>query len=74
MGDYGLFRAFPILGSRLTMVMTQCLAAPFAATIEWLWLGERLSLGLVLAGTALVVGVGLALAPCVTSLVDLNHW
>ena len=70
MGDYGLFRAFPILGSRLTMVMTQCLAAPFAATIEWLWLGERLSLGQVLAGTAILVGVGLALAPSETSQVD----
>ena len=73
-GDYGLFRAFPILGSRLTMVMTQCLAAPFAATIEWLWLGERLSLGQVLAGTAILVGVGLALAPSETSQVDKKHW
>ena len=50
-GDYGLFRAYPILGSRLTMVMTQCLAAPFAASIEWLWMGETLSLSQVLAGT-----------------------
>ncbi len=73
-GDYGLFRAYPILGSRLTMVMTQCLAAPFAASIEWLWLGETLSPGQVLAGTAILVGVGLALAPSETKDVDKKHW
>jgi drug/metabolite transporter (DMT)-like permease len=73
-GDYGLFRAYPILGSRLTMVMTQCLAAPFAASIEWLWMGETLSLSQVLAGTAILVGVALALAPSETTDVDKKHW
>jgi drug/metabolite transporter (DMT)-like permease len=73
-GDYGLFRAFPILGSRLTMVMTQCLAAPIAAAIEWLWLGNGLSLAQVLAGTLILLGVGLALAPSETSQVDKKHW
>ena len=73
-GDYGLFRAYPILGSRLTMVMTQCLAAPFAASIEWLWMGETLSFGQVLAGTAILVGVALALAPSETTDVDRKHW
>jgi len=58
----------------LTMVMTQCLAAPFAASIEWLWLGETLSPGQVLAGTAILVGVGLALAPSETKDVDKKHW
>ena len=73
-GDYGLFRAFPILGSRLTMVMTQCLAAPFAAAFEWLWLDNGVSFGQVLAGTAILVGVALALAPSETSQVDKKHW
>ncbi|HCV98439.1 MAG TPA: EamA family transporter, partial [Verrucomicrobiales bacterium] len=45
LGDYGLFQAYRIIGSRLAMVMTQCLAAPFAATVEWLWLGEALTAG-----------------------------
>ncbi len=73
-GDYALFRSFPILGSRLAMVMTQCLAAPIAAAIEWLWLGNVLSIGQVLAGTAILAGVGLALAPSETSHVDKRHW
>ena len=73
-GDYGLFRAFPILGSRLTMVMTQCLAAPIAAAFEWLWLGNGLSFGQVLAATAILMGVGLALAPRETTDVDKKHW
>jgi len=73
-GDYGLFRAYPILGSRLTMVMTQCLAAPFAASIEWLWLGEMLSLGQVVAGAAILVGVALALAPSEMVSIDKKYW
>lgn len=56
------------------MVMTQCLAAPIAAAIEWLWLGNVLSIGQVLAGTAILVGVGLALSPSETSQVDKKHW
>ena len=73
-GDYGLFRAYKIIGSRLTMVMTQCLAAPFAATVEWLWLGSSLSLGQVLAGVGILVGVSLALAPNDTMQIDKKRW
>ena len=42
LGDLGLFAALPLLGPRLTALMVQCLAAPMAALIEWLWLGTRL--------------------------------
>ncbi|MDP6892552.1 MAG: DMT family transporter [Verrucomicrobiota bacterium] len=73
-GDYGLFRAYKIIGSRLTMVMTQCLAAPFAATVEWLWLGSVLSLGQVLAGVGILVGVCLALVPNDTMQIDKANW
>ncbi len=43
LGDLGVFAALPLLGSRLTVLLTQCLAAPLAALGEWLWLGTRLS-------------------------------
>ncbi len=63
MGDSGLFAALPLLGARLTSLMVQCLAAPLAAFIEWLWLGTRLS-GIELAcGAVILAGVGLAVAP-----------
>ena len=47
LGDYGLFQAYRIIGSRLAMVMTQCLAAPFAR--HWSgfgWGGAHLRSGL----------------------------
>lgn len=53
-GDLCLFRAFVVLGSRLsTLIMS--LAPPFAAVLGWMVLGEVLS-PLDLAGMALTVG------------------
>jgi drug/metabolite transporter (DMT)-like permease len=61
--DAGLYEALPRIGSRLTMLIMQCLAAPLAAVLEWLWLGTTLSVGQIAAGLAILVGVALALAP-----------
>ena len=41
-GDAGLFQALPRLGSRLSLLLLQCLTTPIAALIEWLWLGTTL--------------------------------
>jgi len=62
-GDIAVFAALPFLGARLTVVMTQCLAAPIAAFVEWLWLGTTLTP--MQMGWSLVVlgGVAIALAP-----------
>jgi drug/metabolite transporter (DMT)-like permease len=62
-GDTGIFLALPRLGSRLTSLMTQCLAAPVGAVIEWLWLGQVPGWNQSLAGLVILGGVGLALAP-----------
>src|SRR5580700_712820 len=43
LGDMALFGALPRIGPRLAILITQCLAAPIAATVEWLWLGTRVS-------------------------------
>ncbi|HEX6203674.1 MAG TPA: DMT family transporter [Thermoanaerobaculia bacterium] len=53
-GDLCLFRAFVVLGSRLSILMMS-LAPPVAALLGWLVLGEVLS-ALDLAGMALTVG------------------
>src|SRR4026208_1792748 len=38
LGDLAVYAALPLLGSRLTVLMTQCLAAPLAAPGGWLLL------------------------------------
>ena len=56
-GDAGLFQALPRLGSRLSLLLIQCLTAPLAAIVEWLWLGTTLSLTQVLCVVVVLAGV-----------------
>jgi drug/metabolite transporter (DMT)-like permease len=63
LGDLGVYGALPLLGSRLTVLMTQCLAAPLAALGEWLWLGTRLTGTQILWGVLILAGVATAIAP-----------
>ena len=62
-GDMALFQALPRLGPRLSALMINCLAAPFAAGVEWFWLGTGLSLGQSVCGLLILGGVALALVP-----------
>jgi len=63
LGDLGVYGALPLLGSRLTVLMTQCLAAPIAALGEWLWLGTRLTSAQIFWGAVILAGVAVALLP-----------
>ncbi len=63
LGDVALFQALPRLGSRLSMVVVHCLATPFAALIEFVWLGTRLTPVQLLFAVVILVGIGLALKP-----------
>jgi drug/metabolite transporter (DMT)-like permease len=63
LGDLALYEALPRLGSRLTLLLMQCLAAPIGALVEWLWLGTTLSVAQCIAGLIILVGVAVALAP-----------
>src|SRR4029077_8969343 len=56
-GDVALFQALPRLGSRLSLLLIQCLTAPFGALIEWGWLGTTLSTWQIVCGLAILVGV-----------------
>ncbi len=63
LGDMALFGALPRIGPRLSILLTQCLAAPIAAVVEYYWLGTQMS-GKELGCAALILaGVVLALAP-----------
>src|SRR6185436_603124 len=61
LGDLAVFAALPLLGSRLTVLMVQCLAAPLAAVGEWLWLGTRLTFAQMLWGVLILAGVAVAI-------------
>lgn len=63
LGDLALYQALPRVGPRLTILLVQCLAAPFAALAEWVWMGTRLSPGQLLAGAVILAGVAVAVAP-----------
>lgn len=60
-GDVAFFQALPRLGSRLSLLLIECLAPPFGALIEWLWLGTSLTLRQTICGLVILAGVGLAL-------------
>lgn len=62
-GDLGTYGALPLLGSRITVLMVQCLAAPLAALGEWWWLGTRLSAAQMLCGGIILMGVAVAIVP-----------
>ncbi|MEW6305644.1 MAG: DMT family transporter [Verrucomicrobiota bacterium] len=63
LGDLALFQGYKRIGSRLTILLVQCLAAPFAALTEWLWLGTTLTWLQMLCALVILGGVGMALAP-----------
>jgi drug/metabolite transporter (DMT)-like permease len=62
-GDVALFQTLPRLGSRLTIMIVQCLTAPFGALIEWLWLGTKLTPLQLVFGAVILTGIGISLAP-----------
>jgi drug/metabolite transporter (DMT)-like permease len=63
LGDLALYQALPRLGSRLSVLLVHCLAAPVAALTEWVWLGTALSRWQMVYGTMVLIGVAFALAP-----------
>ena len=60
-GDVALFQALPRLGSRLSLLLIQCVTAPFGALIEWTWLGTTLSRWQIGCGLMILAGVAIAL-------------
>ena len=63
LGDSAYYQALPRLGSRRTVLLVQCLTAPFAALIEWFWLGSKLNLPEIFFIAVILTGVAVALAP-----------
>lgn len=62
-GDLTWFQALPRIGSRLGLLMVNCIAAPVASLIDWAWLGTRLTPLQMLCSVVTLSGVALAVAP-----------
>ena len=62
-GDLSMFQAYPRIGARRTIVLIQCLAAPFGALIEWLWLHHSPTVAQAICGAVILAGVAIALIP-----------
>lgn len=62
-GDLSMFQAYPRIGARRTILLIQCLAAPFGGLIEWLWLHQSPPLAQAICGSIILAGVGIALMP-----------
>src|SRR4051812_11463433 len=62
-GDLALYQALPRLGSRLSIMLVHCLAAPFAAVVEWFWLKTQIEWDEALCAAIILAGVAIALAP-----------
>ena len=73
-GDLALYSAFPRIGARLAILLTQCLAAPVGAVIEWWWLGTTMHPWQILWGTIILAGVALALWPDRNNGPPSRHW
>ena len=71
--DLALFQTYRRLGARRAMVMAQCVAAPIAALIEWLWLGHTPTLAQAGFAAVILAGVAVALLPHGDSDEPVNH-
>src|SRR5438067_5541891 len=63
LGDVAMFVALTRIGPRLTVLLVQCLAAPFGALTERVWLGTELRPAQLACGAVILLGVALAVAP-----------
>ncbi|MCF3651051.1 DMT family transporter [Synoicihabitans lomoniglobus] len=63
LGDLALFAALPRLGSRLTVLMCQCVAVPIAMQAEWMWMDTRLAPLQMAWAAVILIGVTVALMP-----------
>jgi drug/metabolite transporter (DMT)-like permease len=68
LGDIALFYAYEKLGARLAILLAQCLAVPFAAAAEWIWLGTVLTREIVWI-ILILLGICLAVMPSKKELV-----
>jgi drug/metabolite transporter (DMT)-like permease len=63
LGDTAYFQSLLRLGTRRTVLLCQCLTAPFSALVEWIWLGNKLNLAEIACIAVILAGVAIVMAP-----------
>ena len=63
LGDTAVFQAIKRIGPRLSVMLAQCLAAPFGAAIEWGWMGTELTATQICGIVIILCGSSLAIWP-----------
>mgnify|MGYP006266875631 CR=1 FL=1 len=71
-GDIALFHSLPRIGAGLTMLLMQCLAAPFALIIEYLALGHIPNQQQLTGSLIILIGVAVALGAPTEGIT--KHW
>jgi len=71
-GDIALFHALPRIGAGLSMLLMQCLAAPFALIIEYLALGHIPTTSQLICSLVILIGVAVALGAPTEGMT--KHW
>ena len=67
LGDFATFHALLRIGPSLAAVLVQCMGAPCAALVEWIWLGTTLTAQQMVGGGIILIGSTLSLLPQVLS-------
>lgn len=62
-GDIALFMGYERLGSRLTILLNLCLAPLFAMVLEWIWLGNGITVKIAICAAMILTGVVMAIRP-----------
>lgn len=74
LGDLALFQAYPRIGSRLTVLLVHCLAAPLAMATEWLWLGNSVNPVEIACAFTVLAGLVVALIPGAAEPATARRW
>ncbi|MDD3178980.1 MAG: DMT family transporter [Opitutaceae bacterium] len=74
LGGLAMFQSLPRLGSNLSTLIVQCGSAVFAAAIEWMWLGTRLSPIQIVCAAVTIAGVAIGLLPRSLPRIAMAQW
>jgi drug/metabolite transporter (DMT)-like permease len=73
-GGIAMFQSLPRLGSNISTLIVQCGSAVTAASVEWAWLGTKLTVPQLLCATVTLFGIAIGLLPRSMPRVAPSQW